>query len=1038
MTWKWRKKLSSLVLGSVLMGLLPVCGVSAVTLPPTDEGISTTNWSTLGESIRPLSDVAATTIASTESTQSSAIEDEQRVIITFKDKKKVAKSLIKGKVKRQHKYSPSISAKMTSKEIENLKKNTDVQSVEPDIQLQTASQTMDWGVSVGNATYAWNNGFTGKGVKVAVLDSGIDTHHEDLVVAGGASFVDYTTSYDDDFGHGTHVAGIIGAKNNDVGVVGVAPDADLYAVKVLDSTGKGYLSDVIAAIDWAVDNHMDILNMSMATSVDSPAFHSAVDQAYESGLLLVAAAGNTGNAEGTGNTIQYPAKYSSVISVGAVDQNNQRATFSATGSELEVVAPGVGIQSTYLNNGYSTQSGTSTAASFVSGELALLKQARPSDKNGEFRMKLKKEMSPIKTPSDVTVSQEVYQNDLIHSSSLGNSIKRTLNGQVTPEDDTYLWPSLINAKSISYNLGVRYVLYNDGTLKRTLEGQGALGDDTYLWPSLINAKSISYERGLRYVLYNDGTIKRTLEGQGALGDDTNLWPSLINARSISYNSGNRFVLYNDGTIKGAYGGYALQDDTNLWPSLINAKSISVDRGLRYVGYFDQNPTISNLLNNNQVVYKGGSGNIITLTGNVSDPDNDNVTISATIAGITKSTTISNTLTSKSWTLQWNVDSDNLAAGSYSNVTVVANDNLWGTASSTYTGTIVIDIIPNQPSALLPGSLSIDASLVAVAVTTLNWTFTDVDAGDTQSAYDVQIYKATGLTDWFYSELTQVHDSGWVYSGASSYTIPYGKLSRGTTYRWRVAVKDSKGGVSAFTPFYYIKTNNLPTLSITSYTDGQALSSNVLNFTWTYADADGQTQNSYRIRGSKDNWTTIAYDSEARTGTTTSFQTPVLTEGTWSFEITVNDGLEWSDPAARSALTISKTPVETQAPTAPTKLLITSKTANSVSLSWTASIDNVGVTAYIVYNGSTQIGSTNNINYTAQNLAANTLYALKVTAIDAAGNESQASNTLYFYTGIYEYHYDVTGRIDYLLFSSGQKLKYKYDANGNLFNIQIQK
>ena len=190
-------------------------------------------------------------------------------------------------------------------------------------------------------------------------------------------------------GHGTHVSGIIGAKNNGVGLVGVAPDTSLYAVKVLDSTGSGYVSDIISGIDWAITNKMDIITMSLGTKSDVAALHNAVDSAYTQGVLVVSAGGNDGAG---GDTIEYPARYSSVIAVGAVDKTNKRAYFSSTGKELEVSAPGVNIQSTYLNGQYATMSGTSMATPFVAGDLALLKQAHPTYSASQLRSLLQQKV----------------------------------------------------------------------------------------------------------------------------------------------------------------------------------------------------------------------------------------------------------------------------------------------------------------------------------------------------------------------------------------------------------------------------------------------------------------------------------------------------------------------------------------------------------------------------------------------------------------------------------------------------------------------
>lgn len=311
-----------------------------------------------------------------------------RVIVVFKDKiDKKTIDHVNGKIDQSFRNVSAVSVQVPSQDIATLKKSKNVLAVEQDQKVRIAGQVEDWGIKDVQAPMSWKSNYTGKGVKVAVLDTGI-SKHDDLQVAGGVSFSSYTKSYSDDNGHGTHVAGIIGAKNNGIGVVGVAPDASLYAVKVLDSEGDGYLSDIISGIDWSIKNHMDVINLSFGTPENSVALQQIVDEAYNKGILVVAAAGNGGNTAGTGDTIEYPAKYPSVIAVGAVDQNNKRGTFSATGSDLEVAAPGVNVLSTYMNNEFAYMSGTSMAAPFVSGTLALLKQANPTLTNIQIREKL--------------------------------------------------------------------------------------------------------------------------------------------------------------------------------------------------------------------------------------------------------------------------------------------------------------------------------------------------------------------------------------------------------------------------------------------------------------------------------------------------------------------------------------------------------------------------------------------------------------------------------------------------------------------------
>ncbi|TKC19261.1 S8 family peptidase [Robertmurraya kyonggiensis] len=314
--------------------------------------------------------------------------NKEYVIIVFKDEiDQKAVENVNGEIEEEFNSLPVVTGEIPEAAIEILERDKDVLAVEVDQRVSIKGQNPDWGINQIEAPAAWNSQLTGKGVTIAVLDTGIATH-EDLVVSGGISFTSYTNSYTDDNGHGTHVAGIIGAEKNEIGTVGVAPDADIYAVKVLDKTGSGYLSDIIKGIDWAISNKMDIINLSLTATMDSFALHQAVDNAYNQGLLVVAAAGNHGNTDGTGDTVEYPARYESVIAVSATDYLNQRGRFSATGNSVEVSAPGVKVMSTYLNNSYVSMSGTSMATPYVAGTLALLKQANPTYTNIQLRTNL--------------------------------------------------------------------------------------------------------------------------------------------------------------------------------------------------------------------------------------------------------------------------------------------------------------------------------------------------------------------------------------------------------------------------------------------------------------------------------------------------------------------------------------------------------------------------------------------------------------------------------------------------------------------------
>ena len=322
----------------------------------------------------------------------------ERIIILFKTKAdKNLVTLNKGKVNREYKNIAALAATVPTVAIKGIQKNPNVAAVEVDKKIQINSQTVDWGISRTEAPKAWESQLTGKGIKVAVIDSGI-ANHEDLVISGGASFVSYTNSYHDDNGHGTHVAGIIGAKNNAIGTVGIAPDSSIYAVKSLDQNGSGYLSDIVAGVDWSIQNNMDIVNMSLGTTTHSSTLQQIVDTAYNKNILVVAAAGNNGTSDGSGDSVNYPARYSSAIAVSATDSSDNRASFSATGATIEVAAPGVGIASTYINNSYARMNGTSMAAPYAAGNLALMKQADSTLSAEALRMQLQQrtiDLGPI-------------------------------------------------------------------------------------------------------------------------------------------------------------------------------------------------------------------------------------------------------------------------------------------------------------------------------------------------------------------------------------------------------------------------------------------------------------------------------------------------------------------------------------------------------------------------------------------------------------------------------------------------------------------
>ena len=257
---------------------------------------------------------------------------------------------------------------------------------EDDLFYQTA-ETTNWGYKPVLADKAYSLGYRGNGIKVGVIDSGINSQHPDLRVAGGASFV--SGSYlRDSTGHGTHVAGILAAQANSIGVRGVAPNVQLYSLRVF---GEGYSTEgihLLKAIQWAIDNDMDILNLSLA-GPDLPGLRDLTKKAYDEGILLVAASGNNWTA-GIYD-VQFPAQYPTVIAVGSLGQNNKLFPTSFRGPSQEFVAPGENIYSTAILTGTSTQedyavkTGTSMASPFVAGIAAQYMQEYPTLTNEQIR-----------------------------------------------------------------------------------------------------------------------------------------------------------------------------------------------------------------------------------------------------------------------------------------------------------------------------------------------------------------------------------------------------------------------------------------------------------------------------------------------------------------------------------------------------------------------------------------------------------------------------------------------------------------------------
>jgi len=374
--------------------------------------------------------IAAAATAPQSAAQSSASQnnpaDFEDVIVRFHNVPSKAElnafKGLGGNVSHSFTIIPAISGKLPAKAIEALKKNPLVAEVELDMSVQALGYSPgnelgnSWGTDYINADVAHASGYSGEGVKVAVLDSGVNYNHFDL-----SENFDFSTNelgYDfvmDDYfpddvnGHGTHVAGTLAAASNGFGVVGVAPKTQIMALKILDDNGTGSVSRVIEALQWIVDYNAEhpntpirITNNSYGTGSYSSLLQAAFDASVRAGILHIAAAGNAGNFAGSGDNTTYPAKYESVVAVAAINPNNLRASWSSTGADIEISAPGVSVLSTWndstsyenpqpfpftgsVGTYFKEGSGTSMASPHVAGVAALMLASNPNYTAEEVR-----------------------------------------------------------------------------------------------------------------------------------------------------------------------------------------------------------------------------------------------------------------------------------------------------------------------------------------------------------------------------------------------------------------------------------------------------------------------------------------------------------------------------------------------------------------------------------------------------------------------------------------------------------------------------
>lgn len=292
--------------------------------------------------------------------------------------------------------------------------------------VDSVEENIPAGIRLVHAEEAWEKANYGEGIVVAVIDTGIDKTHPDLKdqIIGGEDFTN-TGDFQDDNGHGTHVCGTILAALNNYGVVGVAPRAKVLALKVLDQSGRGDIKWINAAIEYAINwegsngEKVSVISMSLGGPEEEEE-HRLIQKAVQNNILVVCAAGNSGDGREDTDEMDYPGAYPEVVQVGAVDLEKNLADFSNTNDEIDLVAPGVEIFSTYIGGKFAKLSGTSMATPHVSGAAALVKNI--AEKEFERTITEAELYAQLcKSTEDLGIGKKAQGNGLLNLTSIQKS-----------------------------------------------------------------------------------------------------------------------------------------------------------------------------------------------------------------------------------------------------------------------------------------------------------------------------------------------------------------------------------------------------------------------------------------------------------------------------------------------------------------------------------------------------------------------------------------------------------------------------------------
>lgn len=408
-----------------------------------------------------------------------------------------------------------------------------------------------------------------KQVVVAVIDSGIDTQHDDLknrTSGDGYDFILDSSDVEDINGHGTGVSGVIAAQaNNNIGIAGVCGtnDVKILPLKTVFYNGDCYVSDVIKAVNYAVQKNVDVINLSLGNTSFTEAENEAIQNAINHGIVVVASAGNDGDSSYT-----YPASYNNVISAGSVNYRNIKSSFSNYNNKVSFVAPGENIVTCYTDNSYTSYSGTSFSAPMISGACAILKGINPSYTSNDIKN--------ILATTSIDLGTLGYDNNYGYGEiNLYNAVQRALNLQVKPAITSNFSITSVNTSQISlkwnYIPGARcYNIYRSlsptGTYIKVGTTNNLTFTDSYLncytkyWYKVSGVNSVGEGAKSNYVyaLTKKGVIAPSkISAYGVSKDRINIYWSSVNNIS-TYN------VYRATSSSGIYSKIATVKNTKLY------------------------------------------------------------------------------------------------------------------------------------------------------------------------------------------------------------------------------------------------------------------------------------------------------------------------------------------------------------------------------------------------------------------------------------------------------------------------------------------